>query len=98
MGPRDAADAAAKALNQKFGLQIESNGNWYSDFNEQNVLGDHFSASTQAKTSSGGTIQMAFEWIKEGETEVTLTSDLPDAQYEAAVGVIRSAIMGADYK
>jgi hypothetical protein len=98
MAPRDAAVAAAKALNEKFGLQIGSAGNWYPEFGEQYVLGDHFSASAEAKTASGGTIQMAFEWIKEGETEVTLTSDLPDAQYEASLAVIRSAIGGADYK
>jgi hypothetical protein len=98
MAPRDAALAAARTLNEKFGLEVGSDGHFSSGFNDQNFGGDHFSANAQAQSASGKTILMEFEWIKEGETEVTLTSNLPDAQYEAVVAVIRSAIMGADYK
>ena len=97
MLPRDAAVAAAKgALFNKFGLEVGSGGSYSGGFIEQNFGGDHFSANAQAKTSAGGSIQINCEWIKDGETKVGLTSDLPDAQYDAVVAVIRSAIGATD--
>jgi hypothetical protein len=98
MLPRDAAVAAAGALFNKFGMQVGSGGSYFQGFIEQSFEGDHFSANAMAKTSAGGSIQINGEWIKDGETKVGLTSDLPDAQYEAVVAVIRSAIGATDKK
>jgi hypothetical protein len=91
--PREAALAAEAAVNEKYGLAVGNGGGSYQNHaDDQAVAGDGFSAHGNAYCASGKSITIGCEWVADGKTEVTLTSDLPPAQYAAVEQVIRAAL------
>lgn len=93
LSPKDAANRAAKAVNQKLGLMLEIGlGNSYAPhFDPSNFGSDHFSSSVGIATQAGKTMHIEYEWLAEGKTMVTLHSDLPKPQYDLVVRIIREA-------
>jgi hypothetical protein len=81
MDPRSAAQTAAEAISERFGLMVGSGGSYSTD-PRRATSGDYFSANTSAMTDRFGTIDIDCEWVAEGKTRVQITSDMPDAQYK----------------
>jgi hypothetical protein len=96
LNPRAAALAAEKAVQEKYGLQVgPDDSSRSSQASDETVSGDGFSAHGVATAASGKTITVECEWVADGKTNVTLTSDLPPAQYAAVEHVIRAALAPA---
>lgn len=87
LSPIDAADEAAKAIEQRFGLPVRYDSG-------SRISGDYFLAETGAIAQTGK-LSIRCEWLKDGETRVTLLSDLPADQYKVIADEVRRALTAA---
>ena len=85
--PREAALGIVVAL-ERFGFSF----NTFVQQPEDAVVSDYFSARTNVSTASGKQLSAHCDWLADGETAVTITSDLPAEQHEFVMQKIRQAV------
>ena len=88
--PTDAASDSGEAIMKKFGFRSGS-----PNTSTGYVDGDYFSAKAVAESAGGAQIEIDCEWIKDGQTRVVLTSDLPAAQHAVVASEVRRALNAA---
>jgi hypothetical protein len=91
MRPQDAAWAVAKVYNEGFGFQTRNgDGQWWQS--EQVEKHDYFYASVNALTAHGEQIATDLQWKRDGETSVTLKSNLPSSEHALVVQRVKAAL------
>lgn len=90
--PLQAAEEAAKAIDARFKLPVGADNPFDTG---RMVRGDYFSASTGARAELGGIFHIGCKWIRDGETQVILYSDWPDAQHDIVAAEVRRALRAA---
>jgi hypothetical protein len=100
LSPADAADAASKIYAQAFEfVTTDSSGYLHTEINQNGQhyayvkASDYFHAQVEAVTAAGHQVSTSCEWVRDGETVVTIQSDLPAAELQRVLERLREVLV-----